>query len=114
MYWTRRVSRRNAGIAEAMNCSPSPRPMISGHSLAGADQQARLVGAHRHERIVAAELGVGGADRDDEVAVVVIGDQVRDHLGVGLEVNTAPVGDQPVLELDVVLDDPVDDDVDPV
>ena len=33
MYWTRRVSRRNAGIAEAMNCSPSPRPTISGHSL---------------------------------------------------------------------------------
>ena len=33
MYWTRRVSRRKAGIAEARNVSPSPRPTISGHSL---------------------------------------------------------------------------------
>ena len=33
MYWTWRVWRRKAGIAEAMNCSPSPRPTISGHSL---------------------------------------------------------------------------------
>ena len=31
--WTRRVSLRNAGMAEARNCSPSPRPTISGHSL---------------------------------------------------------------------------------
>ena len=33
MYWTRLVWARKAGMAEAMNCSPSPRPMISGHSL---------------------------------------------------------------------------------
>ena len=31
--WTRRVSARKAGIAEAMKLSPSPRPTTSGHSL---------------------------------------------------------------------------------
>ena len=29
---TRRVCARKAGTAEATNCSPSPRPTISGHS----------------------------------------------------------------------------------
>ena len=33
MYWTRRVSRRKAGMALAKKVSPSPRPTISGHSL---------------------------------------------------------------------------------
>ena len=32
-YCTRLVSARNAGTAEATNCSPSPRPTIRGHSL---------------------------------------------------------------------------------
>ena len=34
--WTWRVSLRKAGMAEAKNCSPSPRPTISGHSLRAA------------------------------------------------------------------------------
>src|SRR5947208_1869755 len=33
MYWTWRVWARNAGMAEPMNVSSSPRPMMSGHSL---------------------------------------------------------------------------------
>ena len=37
-----------------------------------------------------------------------------DHLGVGLRGEHGAVGDQPLLERDVVLDDPVDHDVDPV
>jgi hypothetical protein len=31
--WTRRVSDRKAGMAEAMKLSPSPMPTTSGHSL---------------------------------------------------------------------------------
>ena len=82
--------------------------------LAGPDQQAGLVGAHRHERVVAAEVGVGRADGVDQVAVVVVGDQVGDHLGVGLGGEHGAVVDQLLLERDVVLDDAVDDDVDAV
>ena len=52
--------------------------------LARADQQAGLVGAHGHERVVAAQLGVGPAHRLDEAVVAVVGDQVGDDLGVGL------------------------------
>ena len=115
MYWTRRVSRRNAGIAEPMNCSPSPRPMISGHSLRAPTSTPGLVGAHRDERVVAAQLGVGGADRVEQAALrEVVGDQVRDHLGVGLGGERRAHVDQPALQRDVVLDDPVDDDVDAV
>ena len=33
MYWTVRVWARKAGTAEATNCSPSPLPTTSGHSL---------------------------------------------------------------------------------
>ena len=82
--------------------------------LARADEQARLVRAHRHERVVAAKVGVGPAHGVDEVAVVVVRDQVRDHLGVGLRGELGALGDQAALERDVVLDDPVDDDVDAV
>ena len=32
MNWTRRVWARNAGTADAMNASSSPRPTTSGHS----------------------------------------------------------------------------------
>ena len=83
--WTRRVSARNAGMAEATNCSPSPRPMTSGHSLRAPTSDVGLVEAHRDERVVALELGVGGAHGLGERAGRhVVRDQVRDHLGVGL------------------------------
>ena len=52
--------------------------------LARADEHVGLVEAHRDERIVALELGVGGAYRVGKVAGVVVGDQMRDDLGVGL------------------------------
>ena len=51
---TSRVWARKAGIAEARNCSPSPRPTISGHSLRARDEQVGLVGGDRDERVVAA------------------------------------------------------------
>ena len=53
--------------------------------LAGADEHVGLVGAHRDERVVALELGVGGADGLGEAAARhVVGDEVGDDLGVGL------------------------------
>ena len=52
--------------------------------LARADEHVGLVQAHRHERVVALEFGIGSTHRLGEVVVVVRGDQVRDHLGVGL------------------------------
>ncbi len=42
--------------------------------LAGADQAVGLLGVHRDEGVVAAQLGVGGADGGGEVALVVVGD----------------------------------------
>ena len=83
--------------------------------LAGAHERAGLVGAHRDERVVALELVVGGADGLGEAAERhVVGDEVRDDLGVGLgRVVGAHVG-HALLEQEVVLDDAVDDDVDAV
>src|SRR3954449_8983090 len=142
MNCTRRVSRRKAGMAEARNVSPSPRARAGGDPLAarlaregregrgeerlavaaahderallaGADEDVGLVAAHGDEREVAVELGVGGADRVDEVAGrQVVRDQVGDDLGVGLaREDRAHVGEAR-LERHVVLDDAVDDDVD--
>ena len=60
--------------------------------LAGADQEARLVGVHGDEGVVAAQLGEGGADGGGEVAVVVAGDQVGDDLGVGFGAELLALG----------------------
>ena len=49
-----------------------------------ADEQTRLFGRHRDERVVAAELRVGLADGRDEVALEMVRNQVGDDLGVGL------------------------------
>ena len=97
-----------------MNCSPSPRPDDQRALLARADEHVGLVEAHRDERVVPLELVVGGAHGLGEVALVEVGDQVRDHLGVGLGAEVRASVEQAALELDVVLDDPVDDDVDAV
>ena len=81
---------------------------------AGAHQRFGLVEAHRDEREVALQLGVGGAHGLGEVAGVVVGDQVGDHLGVGLGGEGAAFGAQALAQRHVVLDDPVDDHVDAV
>jgi hypothetical protein len=80
--------------------------------LASPDQAPGLVGVHGDEGVVAAQLGIGGADRGGEVALVVGGDQVGDDLGVGLGGEALAVGLQPLAQAGVVLDDPVEDDVD--
>ena len=60
--------------------------------LAGADEHARVVRRHRDEGVVAAQLVVGLADGLGEVAVEVLGDQVRHDLGVGLGGELGAVG----------------------
>ena len=107
-----RVSARKAGIAEARKASPSPTPATSGHSLRAPIEPLRLVGVHGDEGVVAAQLGVGGAHRGGEVAVVAGGDQVGDYLGVGLGGEDLALLLQRPAQLGVVLDDPVEDDVD--
>ncbi len=79
--------------------------------LAGADERFGLIEAHRHERVVALELSVGGAHGGGEVAVVVVGDEVRDRLGVGFGGEAAAFAHEALLERHVVLDDAVDDDM---
>ena len=83
--------------------------------LAGGDDDARLVGGDGDEGVVAAQLGVGAPDGLLEpVAVEMARDEMGDDLGVGLRGEHRAVVDELLLELHVVLDDPVDDHVDAV
>ena len=82
--------------------------------LADADEQPGLIGAHGDERVVPAKLGVRLAYRIHEAVGLVAGDEMGDDLGVGLRCKPRALRDELVLERDVVLDDPVDDDVNPV
>ena len=75
-----------------------------------SDEHARVVAMDRDEREVTLELGVGASHRLDEVALVVLLDQVRDGLGVGLGREDVALLDEAGAELAVVLDDPVEDD----
>jgi hypothetical protein len=80
--------------------------------LTGRDEDARRVGRRGHERVVAAQPVVGRAHRVVERAVAEVArDQVRDDLGVGLGGEHGAASLQLLLELEVVLDDPVDHDV---
>ena len=80
----RRVSERKAGIAERDEVLALAHAHHERALLAGADEQVGLVGRHRDERVVPAQLVVGEPDGLDQVAVEVLGDQVGHHLGVGL------------------------------
>jgi hypothetical protein len=81
--------------------------------LARPDERVGLVAAHRDEREVPVELGVGRAHGLGQGAGgEVVGDQVGDDLGVGLAAEHRAHVDETLLERHVVLDDPVDDDVD--
>jgi hypothetical protein len=82
--------------------------------LACSHDETGLVRGHRDERVVAAEVGVGATHRLDEVAVVVVRDEVGDHLGIGLGGEPGALVDQPALQRDVVLDDAIDHDVDAI
>ncbi len=112
MNWICRVSVRKAAIEEARNVSPFPSPTTSGHWKPRADEQVRVVVVDRDEGEVPFELRVRGAHSVDEVALVVALDQVDDDLGVRLGAEAVAVGLKRLLQLAVVLDDPVQDDRD--
>ncbi len=116
MYWTWRVWARKAGMPEARNCSPSPRPTISGHSLRAPTMTPGSSAATATKRVVAAQAVVGEPDGLGQVAglVELARDQVRHDLDVGLGRELGALGEELLLELHVVLDDPVDHDVDAV
>ena len=71
-----------------------------------------MVEMHGDERVVTPELAESLADRLRQIPVVVALDQVRNDLRVGLGGELVALGGQIAPELGVVLDDPVEDDVD--
>ena len=77
-----------------------------------ADEQLRVLAVEDDEGEVPLQLGVGGAHSRDEVALVVPLDEVGDHLGVGLGRELVALLEERRLQLAVVLDDPVEDEVD--
>ena len=70
MYWTRRVSRRKAGMAQARKCLALAAADDQRALLARADERLGLVERHGDEREVAVELGVGGAHGLEQVEPV--------------------------------------------
>ena len=110
--WTRRVWRRKAAIDEARNDLAVTETDDERALETSADEQTGMVPVTDHEREVALELPVRLADGLDEVAMVVALDEVDDRLGVRLGGEDVALGLERLLELAVVLDDPVEDDRD--
>ena len=79
--------------------------------LTSADEDLGVVGVHRDEGVVTAQVGEGGAHGEGQVAFVVTLDQVGDDLGIGLGAEDVAISGQLAAQLGVVLDDPVEDDV---
>ena len=79
----------------------------------GPHEQPRVVSVDDDEGEVPLELGECLPDGLHEVAVVVALDQVRHGLRVGLGGERVALGGKALLQLAVVLDDPVEDDRDP-
>ena len=69
-----------------------------------------MIAVDDDEREVPFELGVGGAHCGDEIAVVVLLDEVRHGLGVGLRGEDVPGLGEALAQLAVVLDDAVEHD----
>ena len=61
---------------------------------------------------MAFEFAVGAADGLLEVTVEVVGDEMSNHFGIGLGAEAGSICDQPLTQLHVVLNNPVDDYVD--
>ena len=78
--------------------------------MPSADEEARVVAMDDDECEVTLELRERAPHGLDEVAFVVPLDEVRDGLRVGLGGEAMPLAPEPLLQLAVVLDDPVEDD----
>ncbi len=76
-----------------------------------ANEDLGLIERHRDEREEALELPERLLHGRRKVAVVLARDQLGDHLGVGLRAERYAGPGQAIAQADVVLDDPVDDDV---
>ena len=76
----------------------------------GAHQQVWVVVVDHDEREVALELLVGLDDGVGEIALVVGLDQVRNRLGVSIGAECVTLRLEPLLELAVILHDPVEHD----
>ena len=79
------------------------------HVHAGTHDSLRMIVVHDPDGVRATYLPQREAHRFDEVTVVARLDEVGQHLGIGLGNERVAVRAQPVLELHVVLDDPVVD-----
>ena len=79
------------------------------HVHPGADDPVGMVGVHDADGVRAAHLVERDAHGLDEVAAVLRLDEVRQHLGIGLGGEPMSLGHESVLDLGVVLDDPVVD-----
>ena len=75
-----------------------------------ADEETGMVAVDDDERKMAFELVEREPCRLDEIAVVVLLDQVGDRLGIGLGGEDVPALAEALTQLAVVLDDPVEDD----
>ena len=74
------------------------------------DERFRLIGAHRHERIVTFQIIERAANRIREIAVVIERDQVRDYLRVSVGAAFDQVSGEAGAQLEIVLDDAVEHD----
>ncbi len=79
------------------------------HVHPGADDLVGMIVVHDTDRVRAAHLVEGRADRLDEIAGVLCLDQVDEHLGIGFAQEPMAGRLQAGLDLEIVLDDPVVD-----
>src|SRR3972149_4419921 len=111
---TSRVWGRRAGMSEATNCSPSPRPSTSGGPMRAATSvwgSSRGVSTRAETPPLSAPaLAQPPPQRLFSRPSVVGLDEVSHDLGVGLRGEAVAVGEEARLQREVVLDDPVVDD----
>ena len=79
------------------------------HVHARSDDPIGMRGVHDADGVGAPHALQRPSHRLHQVAVVLLLDEVRQHLGIGLGGEPMACGQQPVLDLAVVLDDPVMD-----
>ena len=109
-----RVCCKIAGMSEATNDSPSPRPITTGGPKRAAHELVWFVGGNRYERVDAANFFERGSKCAFQAKVRILAqmffDQVRDDFGVGFGLKMMIVFLQFAFEFEVVFDDAVVDD----